>query len=293
MTRFLLAAVVLAAPATAFAAPSYSSVPLTMLPGNVVSVVGQNFNTSSTVTVTPLSTGIAVSGAVKLSDTHAISFEVPSSTPFDIYTVQVTTSGLTSNTYPTNLPLASSFDQPDLYAGQQFRIFGRNLYVPGDAETLSVALVDQSTMAVLPVSVISSLSSAYDLCLTAPSGIVAGHTYKATITTGSYVATSLQSVSGHSSGGTDYFNLGVAWGKDFVSSNVYNCKTDSRLATKCVGDGSTDDQPAIQAALNTCGTAGGGIVFLPAGTYRIQAAQANDNALYMTAGCVLQGAGSL
>ena len=115
MKQFLLAAALLAAPATAFAAPVILNVPLTMLPGNVVSVVGQNFNTSSTVTVTPLSTGVAVSGSVKLSDTHAISFEVPSSTPFDIYTVQVTTSGLTSNTYQTNLPLASSFSTSLIY----------------------------------------------------------------------------------------------------------------------------------------------------------------------------------
>ena len=315
MKRFLLATVLLAAPVTAFAAPVIFNVPLTMLPGNVVSVVGQNFNTSSTVTVTPLSTGIAVSGSVKLSDSHAISFEIPSSTPFDIYTVQVTTSGVTSNTYRTNLPLASSFDQPDLYSGQQFRIFGRNLYVPGDAETFSVALVDQSTMAVLPVSVISSLSSAYDLCLTAPSGIVAGHTYKATITKGSYVATSLQSVTGHSSGGTDYFNLGVAWGQDFIGGtagapgpssaysptigsgiplnvNSWNVKTDPRLSTHAVGDGVTDDTSAIQGALNACGNNGGGLVYLPPGTYRMQITQASGSgAIFMRSGCALQGAG--
>lgn len=310
MKRLLLAAVILAAPATAIATPILLNVPLSMIPGNVVAVTGQNFDNSSTVTVTPLSTGTAVPVPVKLSDTHAISFEVPSSLPFDIYTVQVTTVGAVSNIYQTNLPLASSFDQPDLYAGQQFRIFGRNLYVPGDAEPLSVALVDQSTNAVLPVSVIMNLSSAYDLCLTAPSGIVAGHTYKATITKGSYVAASLQSVTGHSSGGTDYFNLGVAWGQDFLGGtsgtpgpstctcgpnnqtvalniNSFNVKMDPRLATLAVGDGVTDDTAAIQGAINAAAALGGGLVYLPPGTYRL--ASPNNGALFLRSGVALQG----
>ncbi len=37
------------------------------------------------------------------------------------------------------------------------------------------------------------------------------------------------------------------------------------------GDGVTDDTVAIQSAINACGTAGGGIVFLPLGTYIISA----------------------
>ena len=36
-----------------------------------------------------------------------------------------------------------------------------------------------------------------------------------------------------------------------------------------VGDGVTDDAPAIQNAFNACNNAGGGIVYFPAGTYRI------------------------
>lgn len=36
-----------------------------------------------------------------------------------------------------------------------------------------------------------------------------------------------------------------------------------------VGDGVTDDRAAIQAALDACRTAGGGVVYLPAGTYAI------------------------
>lgn len=35
------------------------------------------------------------------------------------------------------------------------------------------------------------------------------------------------------------------------------------------GDGTTDDRSAIQAAINTAATAGGGVVFFPAGTYKL------------------------
>lgn len=38
-----------------------------------------------------------------------------------------------------------------------------------------------------------------------------------------------------------------------------------------VGDGATNDSVAIQAAIAACGSAGGGVVYLPRGTYRIQA----------------------
>jgi hypothetical protein len=47
---------------------------------------------------------------------------------------------------------------------------------------------------------------------------------------------------------------------------VYDVKSSTYGA---VGDGTTDDYAAIQAAINACNTAGGGIVFIPAGTYRL------------------------
>jgi len=51
------------------------------------------------------------------------------------------------------------------------------------------------------------------------------------------------------------------------------------------GDGSTDDTAAIQAALTACGSAGGGVVYLPTGTYII------STALTVSAATTVQGAG--
>lgn len=52
----------------------------------------------------------------------------------------------------------------------------------------------------------------------------------------------------------------------FSAALTYNVK-DSAYGAK--GDGSTDDTAAIQAAITACGTAGGGIVHLPAGTFKV------------------------
>jgi hypothetical protein len=48
--------------------------------------------------------------------------------------------------------------------------------------------------------------------------------------------------------------------------SVYNVK-DSAYSGGATGNGTTDDTPAIQAAINACGTNGGGTVFFPPGTY--------------------------
>jgi len=50
--------------------------------------------------------------------------------------------------------------------------------------------------------------------------------------------------------------------------DVYNVKTQYGA----IGDGIVDDRPAIQQALDDCAEAGGGIVYLPKGVYRIKLA---------------------
>lgn len=49
-----------------------------------------------------------------------------------------------------------------------------------------------------------------------------------------------------------------------TGSKVFNVK-----AYGAVGDGSTDDTAACQAAIDACNTAGGGVVYFPAGTYKL------------------------
>lgn len=47
-----------------------------------------------------------------------------------------------------------------------------------------------------------------------------------------------------------------------------------------VGDGLTDDQPAIQRAIDAASTAGGGVVYVPTGTYRVAMGQHEQNASF-------------
>jgi hypothetical protein len=63
-----------------------------------------------------------------------------------------------------------------------------------------------------------------------------------------------------------------------------------------VGDGVVDDTPAIQAAVNAAVIAGGGTVYLPAGTYRlsrqgVSASAAGGYAVRLATGVSLRGAG--
>lgn len=57
--------------------------------------------------------------------------------------------------------------------------------------------------------------------------------------------------------------------------------------------GASDSTAAIQAAINAAGTAGGGVVWLPAGTYKVAPVGSSTSALRLdTPGVVLRGAGA-
>lgn len=53
------------------------------------------------------------------------------------------------------------------------------------------------------------------------------------------------------------------------SSSLFFTITNTAYAGGAVGDGSTDDTSAIQAAIDAASTAGGGIVYVPPGTYKL------------------------
>jgi hypothetical protein len=78
----------------------------------------------------------------------------------------------------------------------------------------------------------------------------------------------------NSAGASDWKVLygGVATNLSTIASGVnffVNVKSPTYGAT---GNGTTDDRVAIQAAIDAANTAGGGVVFFPAGTYRVTSA---------------------
>jgi parallel beta-helix repeat protein len=67
--------------------------------------------------------------------------------------------------------------------------------------------------------------------------------------------------------------LGVPWASDFksIATNEIDVKMDPRLKVRAAGDGVTDDSSAAQAAIQLASSSGGGVVYFPAGNYKIVA----------------------
>ena len=90
--------------------------------------------------------------------------------------------------------------------------------------------------------------------------------------------------------------LGVSWASDFTSiaANQIDVKKDPRLRVKAAGNGTTDDTSAIRAAIQLASSSGGGMVYFPAGDYKIVAPSdsSRGNPLVVPSRVILRGASS-
>ena len=247
-------------------------------------VVQFSYNDSSWQSVSVLNSGNGyVSVTIPLTETR-----LP-----DLLTVRVSAdSSNWSKPVYMNRARGISTDSDQIAAGGTLRIFGRNLYL---GATPHVRFVDQSDNSSSVASVSVFHSSSYLLALTAPSSVVAGHTYSIYVSNGySGNATSggetlvEETVMGRN-GGMDYWSLGVPWAPDLTSyQNPYNVQTDSRLSAHASGNGE-DDTAALVAAVQAAGKAGGGVVYLPAGAYKLLFS--SGCGLTLPSNVVLMGAG--
>jgi hypothetical protein len=91
-----------------------------------------------------------------------------------------------------------------------------------------------------------SKSDAYSLTVTAPAGLVAGRTYQVLVSNGFGSAYADICILDHAINGSDYFNLGVAWGRDFLVQNGpnYTGIVDNRARTTM-----SSTSPAIPLSL--------------------------------------------
>jgi parallel beta-helix repeat protein len=91
-------------------------------------------------------------------------------------------------------------------------------------------------------------------------------------------------------------DLGVPWAADFrhIVTNEINVRTDRRLHGKAKGDGVTDDTSAIADAIRIVSASGGGVVYFPAGDYKIitRSDPTKGAPLLVPSGVVLRGSGS-
>ncbi|GAB3930976.1 putative Ig domain-containing protein [Larkinella terrae] len=239
-------------------------------PGEAVSLQG-NFGASAKAfllsgsATTPLMLPILVQSA-----NHA-TIQIPAKLSRELYEIWVEDQGQRSPSVFVNQARGMHFDSPEVTPGGSVRVFGRNLQFPG--ATPRVRLVDQRSGVTHEAVVESAKSDAYQLNLKLPATLQPGRVYSVRLTNGLAGATNLTTMEltlTTVTPGVDYFQLGVGWAAklDFYT-NVYNVKTDPRLKLKAVGNGQANDQPAIQQAIEQAAADGGGIVYLPAGTYKL------------------------
>ena len=256
---------------------------ITAQPGDAFSLQG-SFGAGAKIYLTAGASTTPVAVPVMTQMAGQATGQVPAGLAPNLYQVWVEDGGQRSPSVYLNQARGQHFDSPEVAAGGRLRLFGRNLLLGGGAQVRFVGPGGGNAQ------VNTGQSDAYTLSLTAPSTLQSGTTYQVMVSNGYGGETAVDLPIKAVDGGTDYFNLGVGWaGKLNFYANVYNVQTDGRLGRKARGDGGTNDQPAIQAAMDQAAADGGGVVYLPAGTYKL--AQSGGAGLLMRNRVVLRGAG--
>jgi hypothetical protein len=261
-----------------------------VLPGDALSVQGEfgaaaKVYLTSTIITTPQVLPILVQ-----SEGHA-TVEIPSKLGLDIYQVWVEENGQHSPKAYVNQARGMHFDSPEVAPGGPLRIFGRNLLL--GINLPQVRFIDRNSGAESIAIVDVGQSNSYTLRLTAPNTLQPGAVYDVYVSNKqsiNAIETKVELPITAISAGIDYFNLGIGWAPKLnFFNNIYNVKTDSRLTLKAVGNGVNNDKPAIQEAIDKAADAGGGIVYLPEGTYKLL--YSDWGGFYMKNRVVVQGAG--
>lgn len=288
---------------SALAAPIILNSSETAAPGDTVFVQGENFGAGAQLwfrRILTTDTTIAPTTQLTLitSSTRALSAALPKTMPMGLYALWVKDSGGT-NSAPVfvNRARAMTFEYPEISPGYTFRIFGRNLRLPG--ATPAVTFVNGATNLAATVVTAYSYNDGYELQVQAPASIVPGTTYTIKVSNGhghnataNFDVTTADSTLPARAGGADPFNLGVPWGPDFaaIAANVIDVTQPPYNADS---SGATNALAAIQSALANAGNAtlnpNGATVYLPAGTYKIT--MTSGSGLNIKSKVVLKGAG--
>ena len=278
----------------AAASPVLLSASETVLPGETANIQGGNFSPSAQAWLEVIDAqgqpGQPQPLPILSQSVNLIQTQIPASVQYGVWAVWVSDGPDNSNVKFVNRPRPVLFDTPDVMPGGTFRIFGRNMIAQnGDSTTCAVQFVDGTGLA-YPAAVTGGTSNS--LTIKAPAGLPAGASYKVYVSNG--LGGAIGSAAADASlpvrpASTDSWNLGVSWAGDYVfHANRYDVLHDPRLKMHAVGDGVHDDTAALQAALDTARKSStGGVVYLPAGTYRI----ADTNTLVLGAHSVLYGDG--
>ncbi len=232
-------------------------------PGDIVNLQGHDLD-GATAVMCSVNDGAAESLTIVNRGNNVLHVKVSSQA--GLYAITVQNHGDASNTVFPNRANPMHFDTTTVASGGIFRIFGRNLSAPNFTPRVYLLGEKGSYDAT-----ISGASKFNELSVCAPKNIPIGR-YRVAVNNGMCNRSSGTSAAPYqmeiSSIGPDTFKIETPWCSDLkFGDNVFNVKNDPRLRIHSIGNGKTNDQPAIQAAIVAANESGGGVVFLPEGYY--------------------------
>ena len=259
--------------------------PVSARAGDVVGLQGEHFGDAPVVVMA----GYIGKPSVELPivnkfGTGWVSARIPE-TAQGALTVQVGNGAVFSAPVKLNAAQPLHLDTTEITPGGSFRIFGRNLVLPGFAASVVV----NGASAVVDLAA----SDEHMLVVTAPAGLSSQATASISVDNGN--GSGASSLDRHvtvtpamvANANADPFSLGVGWASGFskIALRVVNAATDHSLKQKVSCDAVTDNTVAIQAAVDQLAASAGGVLQLPAGTCRL------TGSVTLKSAVILQGVG--
>jgi len=258
--------------------------------GDVIGIQGSNFGTAPVVTLLMTSSTRSVQSAWRTTvpvinqvGTGWLAVRIPRMAFASPGWALSISNGTQSIAQPILLSAARPYhlDTTQLVPGGAFRIFGRNLRWPGGIAVVTVdglaAVIDYeaSNEHMLAVRAPEGLRDSDAAVIKVDNGIGQGATQ---------LDRQIKTVSGAAG---DPLGLGVGWAAAFgpLLNNVINMANDQPFSKRMVGDGMSDDKPALQAALIHATRNGGGVIRLPEGRCFLK------SSVQLTNKTILQGSG--
>ena len=263
--------------------PGIIYIPWKLEPGEIGAVYGEDFDKESTVAIQPLS---SFSGELSPEsaqykivpfniNNQFVQFEMPSNIVYDVYAVWVKNSKGWSKIVYTNKAIPYWVNEHEVYAGQKLMLYVRNAVNPTNRSTQGATLefVEEGTGTVLKADITDITD--FQVFFTAPSEMKVGSKYNIRYTNGAggdYGWSDMENIEREVVTAVEYDNnsryfdknwdLNVSWFSAINTTNVLNVKD---FGAK--GDGVTNDTKAIQSAVDKAKADGGGVVYIPNGTY--------------------------
>lgn len=187
----------------------------------------------------------------------------------------------TSPVYYLNAAQPYNLEATQVAPGAPFRLMGKNLYLTGYKPIVTIG--GQTAALNLARSTETMLIGTVPISLnTGPAAITVDNG------NGSGPTALLEAVSVIAGSSADPFDLGVGWASSFapIAAITIDPITNSHVSPHMVGDGTTDNTAALQAAVNYVHEIGGGTITIPTGTYYLA------GMVIMSSNVVISGAGT-